>query len=163
MAIGFAVEGGRLGDICASVEAHVAAHGFTVVREFVGHGVGRKLHEEPQVPNFGKPRTGPRLKAGMTLAIEPIGTMSDDDWRWFIGLDSTGTRIGNALWNSEWMPDELKQRAVAFYRAQIDQQLPLLPEVAGHPLYLILGMDADGHIMVKPQNLIAGLPLKRTN
>ena len=100
---------------------------------------------------------------GVTLAIEPIETMSDDDWRWFIGLDSTGTRIGNALWNSEWMPDELKQRAVAFYRAQIDQQLPLLPEVAGHPLYLILGMDADGHIMVKPQNLIAGLPLKRTN
>jgi len=72
VAIGFAVEGGRLGDLCASVEEHVAAHGFTVVREFVGHGVGRKLHEEPQVPNFGKPRTGPRLKAGMTLAIEPM-------------------------------------------------------------------------------------------
>ena len=100
---------------------------------------------------------------GVTLTIEPIETMSDDDWRWFIGLDSTGTRIGNALWNSEWMPDELKQRAVAFYQAQIDQQLPLLPDVTGHPLYLILGMDADGHIMVKPQNLIAGLPLKRNN
>ena len=75
VAIGFAVEGGRLGDICASVEETVAAHGFTVVREFVGHGVGRKLHEEPQVPNFGKPRTGPRLKAGMTLAIEPMVNM----------------------------------------------------------------------------------------
>ena len=72
VAIGFAVEGGRLGDIGAAVEETVAAHGFTVVRDFVGHGVGRKLHEEPQVPNFGKPRTGPRLKAGMTLAIEPM-------------------------------------------------------------------------------------------
>ena len=72
VAIGFAVEGGRLGDLCASVEEVVAAHGFSVVREFVGHGVGRRLHEEPQVPNFGKPRTGPRLKAGMTLAIEPM-------------------------------------------------------------------------------------------
>ena len=75
VAIGFAVEGGRLGDLCASVEETVAAQGFSVVREFVGHGVGRKLHEEPQVPNFGKPRTGPRLKAGMTLAIEPMVNM----------------------------------------------------------------------------------------
>ena len=101
--------------------------------------------------------------AGVTLAIEPIETMSDEDWRWFIGLDSTGTRIGNALWNSEWMPDELKQRAVAFYRARIGDEVPLLPDVAGHPLYLILGMGADGHIMLKPQNLIAGLPLTRNN
>ena len=101
--------------------------------------------------------------AGVTLAIEPIETMSDEDWRWFIGLDSTGTRIGNALWNSEWMPDELKQRAVAFYRARIGDEIPLLPDVAGHPLYLILGMGADGHIMLKPQNLIAGLPLTRNN
>ncbi len=100
---------------------------------------------------------------GVALAIEPIETMSDDDWRWFIGLDSTGTRIGNALWNSEWMPDELKQRAVAFFKADIDSRFPLLPEVSGHPLYLILGMSAEGQIMIKPQNLIAGLPLKRNN
>ena len=71
-AIRLATEEHRLGDIGAAVEETVAAHGFTVVREFVGHGVGRKLHEEPQVPNYGKPRTGPRLKAGMTLAIEPM-------------------------------------------------------------------------------------------
>jgi len=75
VALGFAVEGGRLGDIGSAVEETVAAHGFTVVREFVGHGVGRKLHEEPQIPNYGKPRTGPRLKAGMTLAIEPMVNM----------------------------------------------------------------------------------------
>lgn len=71
-AISHAIAGERLGDLCASVEEVVSAHGFTVVREFVGHGVGRSLHEEPQVPNYGKPRTGPRLKPGMTLAIEPM-------------------------------------------------------------------------------------------
>ena len=75
IAIRFAVEGGRLGDIGASVEETVTAHGFSVVREFVGHGVGRRLHEEPQIPNFGRPRSGPRLKAGMTLAIEPMVNM----------------------------------------------------------------------------------------
>jgi len=75
VAITHAVEGGRLGDLCASVEETVAAHGFSVVREFVGHGVGRRLHEEPQVPNYGVRRTGPRLKAGMTLAIEPMVNM----------------------------------------------------------------------------------------
>lgn len=86
-AIQFAFEGTRLGDISASVEEAARAHRFSVVREFVGHGVGRKLHEEPQVPNYGKRGTGPRLKAGMTLAIEPMinaGTANvrllDDGW-----------------------------------------------------------------------------------
>jgi methionyl aminopeptidase len=64
--------GRRLGDISAFIEDEVIANGYNVVREFVGHGVGRKLHEEPQVPNFGRAGTGPRLKAGMTLAIEPM-------------------------------------------------------------------------------------------
>lgn len=64
--------GARLGDLSAAIQAHVEAHGMTVVREFVGHGVGRALHEEPQIPNFGRPGTGPRLKAGMTLAVEPM-------------------------------------------------------------------------------------------
>lgn len=71
-AIPFAREGGRLGDICSSIENEALRNGFSVVREFVGHGVGRKLHEEPQVPNYGKRGSGPRLKAGMTLAIEPM-------------------------------------------------------------------------------------------
>ena len=71
-AIEHAVDGHRLGDLCASVEEKVIAHGFSVVREFVGHGVGRQLHEEPQVPNYGRRGSGPRLKAGMTLAIEPM-------------------------------------------------------------------------------------------
>lgn len=71
-AITFAREGRRLGDLCASVEEAIVANGYSVVREFVGHGVGRKLHEEPQVPNFGRRGTGPKLKAGMILAIEPM-------------------------------------------------------------------------------------------
>jgi len=75
IAISHARAGQRLGDLCASVEAHVTAHGYSVVRDFVGHGVGRRLHEEPQVPNFGSPKTGPRLKPGMTLAIEPMVNM----------------------------------------------------------------------------------------
>ncbi|MGI8820147.1 MAG: type I methionyl aminopeptidase [Chthoniobacterales bacterium] len=86
-AIATASEGVRLGDVCADVEEEAVAHGFNVVREFVGHGVGRKLHEEPQIPNYGKRGSGPRLKAGMTLAIEPMinaGTASvrllEDGW-----------------------------------------------------------------------------------
>ena len=65
-------DGEMLGTLCNSVEAHVVQYGYTVVREFVGHGVGRKLHEEPQVPNFGDVGARPRLRAGMTLAIEPM-------------------------------------------------------------------------------------------
>lgn len=86
-AISLAREGTRLGDVCASIEAYVAKRGYTVVREFVGHGVGRSLHEDPQVPNFGRKGDGPKLKAGMTLAIEPMVNMGRaevqvlaDDW-----------------------------------------------------------------------------------
>jgi methionyl aminopeptidase len=86
-AIRIAHEGTRLGDICAEIEDEARRNRFSVVREFVGHGVGRKLHEEPQIPNYGKRGSGPRLKAGMTLAIEPmvnLGTAAvrllDDGW-----------------------------------------------------------------------------------
>lgn len=64
--------GNRLGDISAAVQSHVEANGYSVVREFVGHGIGRELHEEPQVPNFGRPGRGPVLKQGMVLAVEPM-------------------------------------------------------------------------------------------
>lgn len=67
-----AVVGNRLGDISHAVQTVVEEAGFSVVREFVGHGIGRDLHEDPQIPNFGKPGRGPVLKAGMTLAIEPM-------------------------------------------------------------------------------------------
>ncbi len=64
--------GKRIGDIGYAVQAYVESHGYSVVREFVGHGIGRNLHEDPQVPNYGKPGQGPRLKPGMVLAIEPM-------------------------------------------------------------------------------------------
>jgi methionyl aminopeptidase len=72
IAVDHARDGWMLGDLSYSIESHVTTHGYSVVRELVGHGVGRKLHEEPQVPNFGSPGARPRLKAGMTLAIEPM-------------------------------------------------------------------------------------------
>jgi methionyl aminopeptidase len=70
-----AVIGGRLSDISSAVQTCVEKEGYSVVREFVGHGIGRELHEAPQIPNFGPPGQGPRLKAGMVLAIEPMINM----------------------------------------------------------------------------------------
>jgi methionyl aminopeptidase len=67
-----AVVGNRLSDISHAVQVHVEKAGFSVVTDFVGHGIGRQLHEEPQVPNYGKPGQGPRLQVGMVLAIEPM-------------------------------------------------------------------------------------------
>ncbi len=67
-----ALPDGRLSDISHAIQSHVEANGYSVVRKFVGHGIGSKLHEDPQIPNFGKPGTGVRLKPGMTLAIEPM-------------------------------------------------------------------------------------------
>jgi methionyl aminopeptidase len=64
--------GGRIGDISNAVQSHVEAAGFSVVRELVGHGIGREMHEEPQVPNYGPPGRGPRLMVGQVLAIEPM-------------------------------------------------------------------------------------------
>jgi methionyl aminopeptidase len=70
-----AVVGHRLSDISHAVQRHAEAAGYSVVTEFVGHGIGRQLHEEPQVPNYGKPGQGPRLQPGMVLAIEPMVNM----------------------------------------------------------------------------------------
>jgi methionyl aminopeptidase len=64
--------GGRISDIGHAIQQHVEAHGLSVVREFVGHGIGSSLHEEPQIANYGEPGRGPRLAEGMTLAIEPM-------------------------------------------------------------------------------------------
>jgi methionyl aminopeptidase len=67
-----ALVGGRLGDISHAVQEYCEAEGFGVVKEFVGHGIGKAMHEDPQVPNYGPSGKGPRLKAGMVLAIEPM-------------------------------------------------------------------------------------------
>ncbi len=81
------VPGNRIGDISSAIQKHAESHGYSVVRDLVGHGVGIKPHEDPQVPNFGTAGTGPRLKAGMVIAIEPMINMGtyqvytmDDQW-----------------------------------------------------------------------------------
>jgi methionyl aminopeptidase len=79
--------GNRLGDVSAAVQTWVEKNGYSVVREFVGHGIGTRMHEEPQIPNYGSPGQGPRLQTGMVLAIEPMVNTGgaavrvlDDDW-----------------------------------------------------------------------------------
>jgi methionyl aminopeptidase len=81
--------GARVSDIGHAVQSHVEARGFSVVREFVGHGIGESLHEEPQVPNYGEPGRGPRLAEGMVLAIEPM-----------VNAGKAGVRILEDGWTS---------------------------------------------------------------
>ena len=76
--IKYARVGHRVSDISHAVQQYVESHGYSVVRDFVGHGVGRKLHEPPEVPNYGTPGHGPRLQSGMTLAVEPM--VCQGDW-----------------------------------------------------------------------------------
>ena len=78
-AIEFARAGRRLSDISHAIEQMALAAGFSVVRDFVGHGVGRRMHEDPQIPNFGPPGQGPKLRPGMTLAIEPMINQGGSD------------------------------------------------------------------------------------
>ncbi|MBM4167948.1 MAG: type I methionyl aminopeptidase [Ignavibacteria bacterium] len=80
-----AVAGKMVHDISAAVQEHVERNGFSVVRELVGHGIGKELHEEPQIPNFGKAGTGMKLKEGMTLAVEPMVNLGD--WRVRVAAD----------------------------------------------------------------------------
>ncbi len=75
LGIAQALEGNRLSDISHAIQAHAEAAGYSVVRDLVGHGVGCDLHEDPEIPNYGSPHRGPRLKSGMTLAIEPMINM----------------------------------------------------------------------------------------
>lgn len=86
-AIAQAVPGNRLGDVSHAIEEYAEGRGYSVVREYVGHGIGREMHEDPQIPNYGPPRRGPRLKAGMTFALEPMVNVGgyltrsmDDGW-----------------------------------------------------------------------------------
>jgi methionyl aminopeptidase len=80
--------GNHLGDISAAVQRRVEADGFAIVRSLVGHGVGREMHEDPQIPNHGEPGTGPELEEGMVLAIEPMTTAGED-----------GIRVGSDNWS----------------------------------------------------------------
>ena len=71
--------GNRLGDVCSEIGAYAKQHNLGIVRELVGHGVGTKLHEDPEIPNYGTPNTGPILKKGMVLAVEPMLNLGGDD------------------------------------------------------------------------------------
>lgn len=82
-----AVAGNRIGDISSAIQSHVEANGYYVVKKFIGHGIGKEMHEDPEVPNFGKAGRGPRLVPGMTIAIEPMVNSTspeviilDDHW-----------------------------------------------------------------------------------
>jgi len=88
-AIGFAKPGGRVGDISNAVQVFIESRGLSIVRDFVGHGVGRCMHEEPQIPNYGRKNKGDKLRPGMTLAIEPM-----------VNLGSPGVRILSDGWTA---------------------------------------------------------------
>ena len=87
LAVGQCQAGNRLGDVSHAIQAHVEAAGLSIVRSLVGHGIGREMHEEPQIPNYGTPGTGVQLEAGMVLAVEPMVTagrhavrVGEDHW-----------------------------------------------------------------------------------
>jgi methionyl aminopeptidase len=109
--------GRRLSDVSHAVQRHVEAHGLAVVRSFVGHGIGRALHEDPQVPNFGEPGRGPQLKPGMVLAIEPMVTMGsyevkilDDGWTAVTKDGSLAAHFEHTIAVTESGPDVLTRR-----------------------------------------------------
>jgi methionyl aminopeptidase len=87
--------GNTIGDVGAAVQRLVEANGFSVVREFVGHGIGTKLHEDPQVPNYGAPGSGPRLRDGMVLAIEPMVNVGEPETRLLNDKWTAVTRDGS--------------------------------------------------------------------
>ncbi len=110
--------GRRLSDVSHAVQQHVEAHGLGVVRAFVGHGIGRALHEEPQVPNFGEPGRGPQLKPGMVLAIEPMVTMGgwdvrilDDGWTAVTADGSLAAHFEHTVAVTEQGPSVLTSRS----------------------------------------------------
>ena len=93
------------------------------------------------------------------VVVEPLTEITDMDWRWFVGLDAEGTAIGNRLWRGEAVDEVTRGRVLALLRLTFLDESRVDPRVAGHPVYLILAMNADKVVRVKPQNLIAGLPL----
>lgn len=110
--------GRRLSDVSHAVQRHVETNGFGVVRAFVGHGIGRQLHEEPQIPNFGEPGRGPQLKPGMVLAIEPMVTMGnwevtilEDGWTAVTKDGSLAAHFEHTVAVTEDGPDVLTQGA----------------------------------------------------
>ncbi len=96
---------------------------------------------------------------GVAVKVEPVASIEDRDWRWFVGLDSEGTRIGNALWNGDTPGADAAERIVALMRMTFEDSRFVDERVGNKPVYLILAMGADKVVRLKPQNLVAGLPL----
>jgi hypothetical protein len=96
---------------------------------------------------------------GVAVNVETVASIQDRDWRWFVGLDSEGTRIGNALWNGAALDRTAAERIVALMRMDIEDARLVDERVGARPIYLILAMGADKLVRLKPQNLVAGLPL----
>jgi methionyl aminopeptidase len=106
--------GNRVGDISAAVQEYAEAHGYGVVRELVGHGIGRKLHEKPEVANYGKRGTGPMLKKGITIAIEPMINMGtrqirqlSDGWTVITGDRKPAAHFEHTIAITDGEPDIL--------------------------------------------------------
>lgn len=99
---------------------------------------------------------------GVAVKAETVASIEDRDWRWFVGLDSEGTRIGNALWNGDTPGSDEAGRIVALMRLTFEDVRFVDERVGNKPVYLILAMDADKIVRLKPQNLVAGLPLAST-
>jgi len=104
--------GNKLGDVSHEIQSFVESHGFSVVRDYVGHGIGRNLHEEPQVPNFGKPSTGVPLMNGLVIAIEPMVNMGD--WKVETLEDGWG------VITSDRSPSAHYENTVALYNDEVE-------------------------------------------
>lgn len=99
--------------------------------------------------------------AGVRVAIEPAAKMEDPDLRWFIGLDGEATRIGNAIWRGEALSPDAAARVLAFFRLEFANKSLMDEKARGRPVWLILAMGTDNVVRMKPQNLIAGLPMAK--
>ena len=112
--IKFAKEGYRISDIGHAIQEYVERFGYSVVREYVGHGVGAKLHEAPEIPNYGKPGHGPRLVKGMTIAVEPMVNIGgvevrvlDNDWTVVTADGSLSAHYENTILITDGEPEIL--------------------------------------------------------
>jgi hypothetical protein len=100
---------------------------------------------------------------GFQVAIEPVERIEDADWRWFVGLDAEATLIGNALWRGGRLSEEMAARVLGLYRLTLPEDVPVNAAARGKPVYLIMAMTEDRTLKLKPQNLVAGLPLAESN
>ncbi len=126
--------GNKLGDVCSAIEKTILNNGYYVVREFVGHGVGSELHEDPQIPNYGRAGHGPRLKPGMTLAIEPMvnmGTasikMMSDGWTVITADRKPSAHIEHTVLVTDGDPEILTPRAGLKVPAGVQVHTPVVP------------------------------------